>query len=128
MKTLVSCVVIALLFFHGKIAKDFEILQSNVLTIIDTVSKKTSYVLDFTAKVNTRVVTRFALVERQTEKVIYLYNIVEQEDGFYYEGNASYRKMYDGTVAARLRFSESLRVKDLELVYFMGNQKKKLRL
>lgn len=128
MKTIVSCVVIALLFFQGKVAKDFEVLRSEVLTITDTINKTKSYVLDFNARVNTHSVTRFALVERQTEKVLYLYNIVEQEDGFYYEGNASYRKIYSGKVTARLRLTEPMRLKDLELVYFIGSQKKKLRL
>eukprot|EP00657_Telonema_sp_P-1_P009159 TRINITY_DN3335_c0_g1_i1.p1 TRINITY_DN3335_c0_g1~~TRINITY_DN3335_c0_g1_i1.p1 ORF type:complete len:104 (+),score=34.02 TRINITY_DN3335_c0_g1_i1:119-430(+) len=71
-------------------------------------------------RINTQAVTRFALVERQSEKVLYLYNIIEQKDGFYYEGNASYRKIYDSNVATRLRFTEPIRLKDLELVYFIA--------
>lgn len=128
MKTLISSVVILILFYQGKVAKDFEILRSEILPVTDTISQKRFYVLDFNAKVNPHSVTRFAFIERKTEKVLYVYNIVEQEDGFYCEGNTSYRKIFDGNISARLQFTDALRLNDIELVYFMGTQMKKLRL
>lgn len=128
MKFLLSCVVLTFLFVQASSPKDFEVMRAELLTIKDSTAQKDHQVLDFKARINTEAVTRFALVHKKSDDVLYVFNIVKQDDGYYYEGNNSYRKVYEGLVSARLPLSAPFRLKDLELIYYSGTQQQKLRL
>lgn len=128
MKMLFSCLVLLTVFVQAKPKNDFEILQSEVLTITDSTKTKKLHALQFKAHINTETVSRFALLNRKSQDVLYVFNVVQQEDGFYCEGNESYRKIYNGIVSHRLSLQQNFKEKDLELVYYIGGQPQKLRL
>jgi len=128
MKNLLAFAPIFLILFGFSGQPDLAVLNAEIIAFNDTTQNVTRKVLQLQLAINPGEVTRFAIVKKRDETVVAQFNVVEQEDGFYYEGMQSYRKIYDERIRLRVPINDGSSIKNYQCIYFINSQKKKIKL